>query len=431
MKLINSKSTVTITLISTLILASLIFFIFKRLNTPTTNGRESTLANVSGTKTSQKSVTALGRIEPKNAVIKLTGPSYLYSGRVMRILVKEQEQVKLGQIIAILDIFDKQQAVLKAAEQKVQVVRSQLNQVLAGTAKKGEIAAQKAAIASLKAEFQGQIATQKTKIARLKIQLLKQKDVDTAAIMRLKANSNQAEIDCQRYENLFKDGATSNATRDSKCLEAKTALQQLKEAKANQEQIVTTLPQEINEAESTMKQILSTFPQKIAQAQAILDQLQEVRPVDIEVASSQLKQAIVEVKQAQSELDLAYVKAPFPGQILKIHTWPGESIGSDGIVDFGQTQEMYVVAEVYETDIGQIKPGQIAAISSKSLPFELQGQVEQIGLQVGKKAVFNNDPSLDMDARIFEVKIKINSDYTDKITHLINLQVEVKIDTNS
>ncbi|MEH2172817.1 HlyD family efflux transporter periplasmic adaptor subunit [Nostoc sp.] len=431
MKLINLKSTLTITLIATLILASVTLFISKELNTQTTKERENTLANVSAKKTSDSSVTALGRIEPKNAVIKLTGPSYLYSGRVIQILVKEQEQVKQGQVIAILDIFDKQQAALKAAKEKVQLARSQLNQVLAGTAKKGEIAAQEAAVASLKAEFQGQIATQKTKIARLKIKLLKQKNVDTAAIMRLKANSNQAEIDCQRYENLFKDGATSNATRDSKCLEAKTALQQLKETEANQEQVVTTLPQEISEAESTMKQILSTFPQKIAQAKAILDQLQEVRPVDIEVSRSQLKQAIAEVGEAQSELELAYVKAPFPGQILKIHTWPGESIGSNGIVDFGQTQEMYVVAEVYETDIGQIKLGQIATISSKSLPFELQGQVEQIGLQVGKKAVFNNDPSLDMDARIFEVKIKINSDYLEKITHLINLQVEVNINTNS
>ncbi|MEH1949616.1 MAG: ATP-binding cassette domain-containing protein [Nostoc sp.] len=31
-------------------------------------------------------MTALGRIEPKNAVIKLTGPSYLYSGRVVPFL---------------------------------------------------------------------------------------------------------------------------------------------------------------------------------------------------------------------------------------------------------------------------------------------------------------------------------------------------------
>lgn len=431
MKSINLKAGLVITIGTGLILALGILFISKRLNIAPLKVGNDTLATPSTIPESSTTIKALGRIEPKNKVIKLAGPSYLFSGRVIQLLVKEGERVKQGQIIAFLDILNKQQAVLEAAKQKVKVAQSQLNQVLAGSAKKGEIAAQVAVIANLEAEFEGQIATQNAKIARLKAEFIGQKNAQSATIARLRANWSNAEIDCQRYNTLFAEGAVSKVTRESQCLAAKVASQQLKEAEANQERIVETFPEEINEADSTMKQILSTFPQKISQAKATLNQLQEVRPADVEVARSELSQAIAAVTEAEADLDLAYVKAPVSGQILKIHTWPGESISSAGIADLGQTQEMYVVAEVYETDIEQIKLGQIATISSKSLSVNLQGKVEQIGLQIGKKAVLNNDPSLDIDARIFEVKIRINADYTEQAARFINLQVDVTINTDS
>jgi HlyD family secretion protein len=49
------------------------------------------------------------------------------------------------------------------------------------------------------------------------------------------------------------------------------------------------------------------------------------------------------VTQAQANLDLAYVRSPRDGQIMNIHTWAGEIVGNDGIVDIGRTDRMYVV----------------------------------------------------------------------------------------
>ena len=378
-----------------------------------------------------ETVTALGRIEPKDKVITISGSSSLQFARVGQILVKEGEKVQLGQVIAILDNLNQLQAALKQAKQNVKLAQAQLAKVKAGEAKRGEIAAQEARIANLEAQFSGETATQKAKIARLKADLLRQTDAQNATITLLEAEWNNAKTECWRYETLFQEGAVNASARDTKCLRAKTAQEQIAEAKANRYQIVETLSEEINEAKAALNQILSTFPKRILEAKAILDQLKEVRPVDVQVAQAELEKAMAAVPKAEADLELTYVRAPVDGQILKIHTFAGESISSQGIVDLAQSQKMYVVAEVYETEIGKISLGQRATISSRALTRELKGTVEQIGLQIGKKDVFNSDPTLDIDARVIEIKIRLDSVDSQQAARLINLQVEVEINTSS
>jgi HlyD family secretion protein len=88
---------------------------------------------------------------------------------------------------------------------------------------------------------------------------------------------------------------------------------------------------------------------------------------------------------------------------------------------------MYVVAEIYETDIHGIKIGQIASITSKGLAGELTGKVAEIGLQIAKKDVLGTDPAADVDARVVEVKIQLDTAASAKVQGLTNLQVNVVI----
>jgi HlyD family secretion protein len=92
---------------------------------------------------------------------------------------------------------------------------------------------------------------------------------------------------------------------------------------------------------------------------------------------------------------------------------------------------MYVIAQIYETEINKIRLGQTATISSGALKNKLTGIVEQIALEVGKKDVFNSDPTLAVDARVVQVKIRLNSGDNQQAASLINLEVEVAISTNS
>jgi HlyD family secretion protein len=379
----------------------------------------------------RKTVTALGKIIPKDKVINLSASSDLLTVRVAQILVREGDRVQRGQVIAILDSIDQLKAALEQAKQKVEVAEARLLQVQAGSAKKGEISAQEAQIENLKAQFAGEVSTQQAKIDRLKAELLGQSDAKQAESTRLKAEWEHAKAECDRYETLFQNGAVSASVRDSKCLEKETARRQLEEAEANKSRIAQTLQEQIKEADATLAQILSTFPKKISEAKANLNQIMEVRPVDVQVSQAELKQAKSAVIEAETNLKSASVVAPFDGQILKIHTFPGERIGTEGIADLAQTQQMYVIAQVYETEINKIRLGQTATISSAALRNKFKGTVEKIGLEVGKKDVFNSDPTLAVDARVVEVKIRLNSADNQQAASLINLEVEVTINTHS
>jgi ABC exporter DevB family membrane fusion protein len=136
------------------------------------------------------------------------------------------------------------------------------------------------------------------------------------------------------------------------------------------------------------------------------------------------------VRKAKTELNLGLVYAPQDGQVLKIHAHPGEKVKEQGILDLGKTQEMYVRAEIYETDIRQIEKGQKATIKSDGVIEELQGTVEQIGLQIEKQQILSSDPSADVDGRVIEVKIRLNPEDSKKVAGFTNLQVNVIIDTS-
>ncbi|MEO6027809.1 MAG: HlyD family efflux transporter periplasmic adaptor subunit [Candidatus Binatia bacterium] len=135
--------------------------------------------------------------------------------------------------------------------------------------------------------------------------------------------------------------------------------------------------------------------------------------------------AAAEVALAEAELALAMVRAPVAGQVLKVHARAGEKVGPDGIAELGRTDPMYVVAEVYETDVGRVRLGQRATVSSPALDGVLEGTVERVGLMVGRKDVLGNDPVDEADARVVEVEVRLDDGA--RVAALTHLQVEVAI----
>lgn len=153
----------------------------------------------------------------------------------------------------------------------------------------------------------------------------------------------------------------------------------------------------------------------------------------MEIAKAELEQALIQVQQKKAELDDTQARAPITGQILRINTRVGEQVNTEqGIAELGQTKQMYIVAEVYETDIVRVQKGQIVTINSEYGGFkgEIKGKVDQIGLQIGKTRL-NQDqtnPNNDVNARVVEVKIRIDPEDSSKVSALTGMQVRVKID---
>lgn len=337
-----------------------------------------------------KTITALGRVEPKGEIIKLSAPTANNGNRVEKLLVKQGDQVRVGQVIAILDNYDRLQAALTQAQQDVRVAEAKLAITLAG-AKQGEIDAQIAEIDRLDSQRSGDVAVQ------------------SASLGRLEAELQNAETEYSRYESLFQSGAVSASQRDSKRLALDTTRKNLQEAQA------------------TLNRTQGIRPAELNQARASLSRIAEVRPVDVQADQVAVDRAIAAVKQAQAELDRASVRSPVAGEILYVHTRSGEVVSSDGIVEIGQVQQMNVVAEIYQSDVNKVQVGQKVRVTSDAIAGELSGEVELVGSQVRRQALVNTDPSTNIDARVVEVRIALDADSSKKAAKFTNLQVTVVI----
>ncbi|WP_251960460.1 ABC exporter membrane fusion protein [Nostoc commune] len=381
------RPAVAIGIIASLLVGGISFYIVKRWQNYANSEAQIPARQLPPLKT----VTALGRLEPKGKVIKLSAAVSPEGSRVEKLLVKEGDRVKAGQVIAILNSRDRLEAALKEAQEQVKVAQANLNRTQAG-AKRGEIAAQKAAIARLEAERQGDINAQ------------------VATIERFQAEVRNAQAENERYQQLYQQGAISASQRDSKRLNWETAQKSLQEAQAQ------------------LNRIQSTSQQQVKEATAKLDEIAEVRGVDVAAVQAEINRAVAAMNLAKANLKQAEVRSPQNGQVFEIHTHPGELVSNDGIADIGQTNQMYVIAEVYESDIGKVHSGQQVRVFGDYLPIELQGIVDRKGLQVRRQNVINTDPVSNIDNRVVEVHIRLDEASSRKAATLTNMQVKAVIE---
>ncbi len=375
--------------------------------------------------TSSRLIVADGRLEPQGEVLLLSAPFSMERARVEKLFVERGDWVKAGNTVAILDSHAIMQAALQNALKQEKIALTRLQQVKSG-AKTGDIAAQKAKIFQTKAELKGQIATQEAKIATLRAQLAGERSSQMATVERIQAELKHASRECDRYRNLRSNGAVSMSQMESICLQQDTTQEQLQEAQANLNRIINSGQEEIKEATGNLARTKATLKKEIEQTAATYDATAEVRTVDVAVAEAELAAARTAVRQAQANVDLTLVKSPLDGQVLEIHARPGE-MANQGIVDLGRTNRMFVVAEVYETDIGRVKLEQKVEVKSPALREPLEGKVSEVGWQVGKKDVLNDDPVIAADARVVKVRVLLNEESSQRAAKLTNLKVDTFI----
>jgi HlyD family secretion protein len=341
-------------------------------------------------------VVARGKIIPEFDVIKLS-VSNAQDSRVNRIFVKVGDSVQANQVIATLQGADRRLADLKAAQTNVKLLQAKLIKAQQGETKPGGIAAQKAIISRLQDQLPVELKQ-------------KQADIDSA-----QAALQEASLTYQRRQQLFKEGAISSAEVDTARKEYETTRATVAAQTAALDQTTTTLTAQTQEE------------------QARLTELQQVRPIDITIAQAELEQALIEVKQRQADYEDTQVRAPIPGQVLQINTKVGEQVNTQlGIVYLGRTKQMYVLAEVYETDITKLVKGQRASILSEYGTFteQIHGAIDDISLLISAPTLTtgNDNPTTDENARVFNVSIRIDPDDSPKVAKLINTQVRVSID---
>ena len=149
------------------------------------------------------------------------------------------------------------------------------------------------------------------------------------------------------------------------------------------------------------------------------------RRSEASVAQSRIAAAEASLARHRAELERSFVRAPIDGRVLDLHAKPGELVGAAGVLELGRVDRMYAIAEVYETDIRHVRPGQRCRVTSDALSAPLAGTVERIRPKVHKMDEIGTDPAARKDARIVEVEILLDDPAA--VTNLTNLQVEVEI----
>jgi HlyD family secretion protein len=162
----------------------------------------------------------------------------------------------------------------------------------------------------------------------------------------------------------------------------------------------------------------------VAFATQQLKSLQEVRPADIDVLESEVRAAAAEEGRLKAELAATAVRAPVTGQVIRIDARTGEN-ASGGLLELVPDGPLYAVAEVDETDIARVRPGERASVQGKTSPFAAQGEVESIDRRVGKSQIVSPDPNAFTDLRVVPVKIRLAG--VNVSDALLNSKVEVRI----
>ncbi|MGD1927322.1 MAG: efflux RND transporter periplasmic adaptor subunit [Leptolyngbyaceae cyanobacterium] len=334
-------------------------------------------------------VAALGRVEPAGRVVDVV-PSE--NGRLSRLEVAEGDSVQADEILAYLDIYDVRRAERDYAASQL----SEAEALLTAQTQVGEASIQEA----------------ETRVAQVDQPQLAAIAAQQKTIASLQADLGIAEADLARFEQLYGDGAI--------------ALQEVDRQQAT----VQKLQEQILSAQARQRELEAARTSNMTNAAAQVEA--EVAGLQLAQVQAQVDSAAQNLALAEARLDQALIRAPKAGQVLQLYAEPGEAVTTSApILALGDTDQMYVVAEVYETDVTLVEPGQRATIISRNGAFDqaLTGTVERVGLQIFKNDVLDDDPAANADARVVEVMVRV--DQSAVIAGLTNLQVDVAIDVES
>jgi HlyD family secretion protein len=164
-----------------------------------------------------------------------------------------------------------------------------------------------------------------------------------------------------------------------------------------------------------------------AEAEATLETLLRPRPEDVALGEAELAGAEAALARARAEADLARLRAPIAGTVIRIIARSGERAGTDGVLEIADLSRMDVVADVYETDLPRLRLGAPAEILVPGEPSRFPATVREIGWQVRRTTQANTDPVAAVDARTVEVRLALGPEATAALARRSNMQVQVAI----
>ena len=276
-------------------------------------------------------VNGSGTVQPEQSAALNFGSN----GTVDKVLVKEGQAVKKGDVLATLDSSDLDQQVLQM-EANLETAQARLEQAKTGNAKEEDKRAAKAGIDIAKAQLE-----------KAKTGNVTQADIDAA-----QAQINQAQAQLRKVQ----QGGTQ--------ADIDAAQAQVNQAKAQLRKLQQGgTPADIAAAQA-----------QVNQAQAQYDKLvTPATPSDIEIAQAAVRQAQAQLEAAKLNRDKTTLKAPFDGVVTAVNVSSGDTVGAaaaNAPITMVDARQRHVDVSIAESDVAQVQPEQLAQVTLDALGSE-------------------------------------------------------------
>lgn len=164
-----------------------------------------------------------------------------------------------------------------------------------------------------------------------------------------------------------------------------------------------------------------------AQAEAELQTLSTPREEDLRLAEARVAAAEAGLARARADAELARVRAPIAGTIIRVFARPGDQVGSEGLLDLADLTRIDVVADVFETDLGRLRPGMLADINIPGERQRVTATLREIGWQIRRTTQAGTDPVAAVDSRTVEVRLTLSEEGVALLQRRSGMQVQVAI----
>ena len=164
-----------------------------------------------------------------------------------------------------------------------------------------------------------------------------------------------------------------------------------------------------------------------AEAEAQLETLLRSRAEDVALAEAQLANAEAQRAHAQADAALSRVVAPIAGTVLKVYARPGDQVGSEGLLDLANLDQLDVVADVFETDLPRLRQGAAAEVIVPGDVRRYGATVRELGWQVRRTTEAGTDPVAAVNSRTVEVRLTLDEAGRVALSRRLNMQVQVAI----
>jgi membrane fusion protein (multidrug efflux system) len=273
-------------------------------------------------------------------------------GQVLRVLVKDNQVVRKGQVLFELDPADLAARVHQA---EAELDQAAATAAVAEASARGGLSTARAGVSTSASGLAGAAA---------------QVDAARATVVRAEAEARRTSRDLARARELLAAEAVSRERFDSAADQDAAAQAALAAARA-----------QLASAEEARR----SAEGRVGEASG---RLEGQTPVDaqIAVAHARVRSAQASLDLARNQLSYTRVMAPADGSVTRLVAREGALVAAGQVMGFLVPTAVYVVANYKETQVGRMQPGQLAEIEVDALPGRtLHGRVESISGGTGAR----------------------------------------------